>query len=274
MRIGCHLSIVPRFACAVDKAVSLGCDTLQVFSGNPRSWKKKAFDPADAREFRRALKEAGIAPVYVHASYLVNLASASAAVRKKSRAAFFDELGRTHMLGARGYIIHMHGTEADEGLEHFIDAVRAGLRRVGRVRVILENTARTRSFETVERVARGGRSRRVTFCLDTAHAYGAGFDIAGARGLRELLRHVGETVGLDRIELVHANDTRVECGSGADRHENIGHGRIGLEGFARLCHSRALRGLPFILETPVRRPGDDRRNIQALRRAARMPLRR
>ena len=270
MRIGAHFSIVPRFSCAVEEAVSLGCNTLQIFPGNPRSWTKRPLDAAEAREFRRAARRAGVEPAYVHASYLINLASESAEVRRRSRSAFFDELERTRALGCRGYVIHIHGTETGGGMEFFASALSEGLRRSADVRVILENTAHTRSLEGMGRLMRRTRSRRVRLCLDTAHAYAAGFDISGKSGLRELLRQVDRTVGLERVDLVHANDTRVECGSGTDRHENIGEGRIGVRGFSLLCRSRALRALPFILETPARHPGDDRRNIQALRRAARI----
>ena len=274
MKVGCHLSIVPRFSTAVEEAASLGCETLQIFPGNPRSWKRRPLDPHEARAFKSAARRKGVRPVYVHASYLVNLASESAEVRRKSRAAFFDELERTRVLGARGYVIHVHGAETPKGVKRFVRALRDGLARVKSVKVVLENTARTRSFEALAAVMRGARSTRARLCLDTAHSYAAGFDLSRKRGLRVLLEHIEDTVGLDRLEMVHANDTRAELGSGVDRHWHIGRGRIGTRGFRMLCAARELKDLPFILETPRERKGDDKRNLGALRRAVRYGTRR
>jgi deoxyribonuclease IV len=279
VRVGVHTSIAGAVVNAVDRAHKIGCDTFQMFSANPRGWKTADPSPEDCERFREARKRYGLAPVAVHDNYLINLASADAVIREKSIAAFRRELERAAALGADYLIAHpgsaKGGTQA-QAMATVVESLRQAAKGVqlDGLTVLIENTAGQgaalgQSFEEVaEIVSEAARDLPMGACIDTAHCFEAGYAIHTAAGLQAALQELDSTVGIEKVRVIHANDSKTAFGSHADRHEHIGKGKIGIEAFRRIvCHPK-LRSIPFICETPVDRPGDDKRNLRMMRRLA------
>ena len=286
MRIGAHMSVAGGVANAVERAVLHGCETLQIFTQNSRQLLGKPLDPADVRTFRRRIDETGITPAVSHASYLINLATASPALRPPTLTAFIDELDRAHELGLLGVVIHpgvcTTGTE-DDGLRLIADAIRTAFKARPRRKtmVLLEHTAgqgRTLGYRFEHLAAiidHLNGSLRVGVCLDTCHLVASGHDIVSDRGYRDTFAAFDRIVGLDRLRVFHGNDSKRPCGSRVDRHEHIGEGCLGRGTFRRLLHDRRFTHLPILIETEketsVTKPGAiavdryDMRNLDTLR---------
>jgi deoxyribonuclease-4 len=290
MRIGAHMSVAGGVANAVERAVLHGCESLQIFTKNSRQLLGRPLDAGDVRQFRRRIDETGITPVVSHASYLINLATASPALRPPTVAAFIDELDRAHALGLLGVVIHpgvcTTGTE-EEGLGLIADAIRTAFaaRPRRRTMVLLEHTAgqgRTLGYRfehLKDIITRVNGSPRVGVCLDTCHLVASGYDIVSEAGYRATFAEFNRLVGFDRLKVFHGNDSKRPCGSRVDRHEHIGQGCLGLETFRRLLHDRRFRHLPILIETEkaasVTKPNAieldryDMQNLETLRRLRR-----
>jgi deoxyribonuclease IV len=260
LRIGAHMSIAGGIAKAVDRAVVHGCEALQIFAKNANQWRGKPLDRADVNAFRTRIEQTGIHPVVSHASYLINLATTFPVLREQSIAAFVDELDRADALGLLGVVIHpgtcTAGTE-DEALRLIADAIKRAFRarRRRRTMVILEHTAgqgRTlgHRFEHLATIIEHlGGSERIGVCLDTCHLLASGYDIVSQSGYRDTFNAFDRIVGIGRLKVFHANDSKRPCGSRVDRHEHIGRGCLGEEPFRRLLHDVRFRGLPMLIET-------------------------
>jgi deoxyribonuclease IV len=260
MLIGAHMSVAGGVANAVERAVVHGCEALQIFSKNARQLRSKPLDASDVRAFRRGVDATGITPVVSHASYLINLATASPTLREPTLAAFLDELDRAHALGLLGVVIHpgvcTTGPE-DKGLRLIADAIRGALKARPRRKtmVLLEHTAgqgRTlgHRFEHLAAIIRDvDGSPRVGVCLDTCHLVASGYDIVSEEGYRETFKTFDRLVGIDRLKVFHGNDSKKPRGSRVDRHEHIGQGCLGLEPFRRLLHDERFDHLPILIET-------------------------
>ena len=258
--IGAHMSVAGGVSKAVDRAVVHGCEALQIFSKNANQWRARPLDSAEIRRFRRRLDETGIGPVVSHASYLINLATASPGLREQSIEAFIDELDRAHALGLLGVVIHpgtcTSGTE-DEALALVADAVRAAFRARPRRRtlVLFEHTAgqgRTIGYRFEHLAAiieRLDGSPRVGVCLDTCHLVASGYDLVSPEGHDVTFHAFDRLVGFDRLRVVHANDSKRPCGSRIDRHAHVGEGCLGLDPFRRLLHDPRFARVPFLIET-------------------------
>lgn len=286
LRIGAHMSIAGGVSKAIDRAFVHGCEALQIFTKNANQWRATPLDRSEVRRFRRRLDETGIAPVVSHASYLINLATTIAVLRERSIAAFIDELDRAEALGLLGVVIHpgtcTAGTER-RALWLIADAIRTAIKPRPRRKamVLLEHTAgqgRTLGyrFEQVAAIIEhAGGSERIGVCLDTCHLVAAGYDIVSATGYSETFKAFDQVVGIDRLKLFHANDSKKPCGSRVDRHEHIGQGCLGFEPFRRLLHDRRFAGLPILIETEKSRRSEktgaivpdplDLRNLETLR---------
>ena len=275
---GIHLSIGKGFAAAAREAADLGCGCLQVFVGSPRTWSKRKITEEEAAAFRDAAAEGGIAPVVAHATYLINPASADTDLYRRSVAALVDEVERCALLGVRYYVIHP-GNPLDAPRPAAIRRVARALDRAERaagaaVTVCLECTAGTgrnlgAAFGELAEIRDAARDPdAVGLCIDTCHMLAAGYEVASARGLRAGLDELEETFGLAGLKVIHANDSQHPLGSHKDRHEHIGRGEIGEAGFKRILKEPRLRERPFILETPQKKPGDKKRNLDALYRLA------
>ena len=279
MRIGIHTSSSPRLQNAALKALELGANCFQIFSASPRMWRAAPPPPAEVAELKRLRAEHDLAPLVIHDSYLINLASADAAIRAKSIAAFRAELERAFLAGAEYLVIHP-GSHKDRTLEEGLEAIAAALAEASArlepppdFMLLLENTAGGGSTigRTLEELAhlRSLAAPRVPYpigyCLDTCHLYASGFDVASEAGLRAAVKQAEASLGLSHIPVIHANDSRGALGSRLDRHANIGEGHIGLDGFRRILNHPKLRAKAFVLETPIDEPGGDLKNVNTLK---------
>jgi len=281
-RIGIHTTIAGDIARSLDIAHRLGCNALQIFTTSPRMWPRPGrtrIADADAARFISRRAELGLGPVAVHANYLINLAATEPVARVRTIQVFRDEIVRAMSIGADFLIVHP-GSARDgdmkRGAELVADALRQSARglKLGNFRILVENTAGMGNsigsrFEELAAILAGARELDLGVCLDTAHLFAAGFPIHMAEGLEQTLAHVDRTIGLDRVMVLHINDSRTAHGSRVDRHEHVGQGKIGAEAMARvlrhpLLSPQRVAGRAFLLETPIDAPGDDRRNIAAV----------
>ncbi len=274
IRVGCHLSIAGGFSRAARSAAALGCETLQMFSRSPRGGKAKPLDSKDVEGFRRITLDHDIAPQVVHVPYYLNMASEALDAQQYTQDILVDEMCRAQELGASYVITHLgHGADDDA----YVRVLRMLERVVEqaaccRVELLLENAAGQGSemgwsFEQIGFVFNEcALDQRLGFCLDTCHAFAAGYDLATADGFRRTLQQVEKHIGLERLKIIHANDAKEPLGSRKDRHEHIGEGHIGEEGFRRLLTARELSTVSAVLETPQTTSEANMRNLQALKR--------
>ena len=278
--LGAHHSIAGGTPLAVERGLATGCRVLQIFVKNNSRWIGKPIEEPEARQFRRAVRTAGLAHVAAHASYLINLASPLDGLRSQSVEALADEMRRCQRLGIRDLVFHpgSHGGEGETaGVARIAAAIDEALERseTSRVRLLLETaagqgTAVGYRFEHLRDILGASRHRRrVGVCFDTCHVHAAGYDIVTSEGYAATIDALDRTVGLARLHVVHVNDSKKPRGSRVDRHEHIGRGAIGKAGFANLMTDPRLAPIPKFLETP--KDPDfrfDRRNLAALRRLA------
>jgi len=279
VRVGCHVSIAGSIDLAVGRARDAGCDTFQIFSRNPRGWKAKDLDADSADAFRAALHASGIGPVVDHMPYLPNLASPDEEIYGKSVAALTGELRRCALLGIPYLVTHLghhRGAGTEAGQARVIAAVNRALADAGTdsVMLLLENTAGEKNSvgTTVADLCRilGGieAEGRVGICFDTCHAFAAGYDLRTAEGVDVVFGELDDRLGLSHLRVIHLNDCKGALGSGLDRHEHIGLGSIGEEGFRHILRHPTVRSLPLICETPVDGRRDDGGNIAKVRELA------
>ena len=275
LKLGVHVSISGTKDQAADRAKELGCQTFQMFTRNPRGWKFKKLDKGEAKEFKRKVELFGFTPVVSHMPYLPNLSSPKKLIYSKSVKSLMAELDRCATLGIPYVVTHLGshlGKGVDVGLEQIVTAVNQALsKNESDVMLLLENTAGTKnsmgsSFEEMRRILdRIERKDRVGVCFDTAHGFAAGYDLRTAQGVNSTIERFDSTLQLNLLKVIHLNDSKGDLGSGRDRHEHIGLGSIGEEGFRALFHHDAVRDLPFIMETPIDTRRDDVGNIRKVR---------
>lgn len=282
MRVGAHVSISGSLDSAIDRAVEVGADCIQIFGSSPQSWQSFIFPLEQVDQFQRKREEAGIDPVYLHSIYLINLASSNPYILGKSIGSLVQYLKFGRVLGAEGVIFHVgshRGRGFDEVAGQVVEAITQILSRAGdsaeQEKLIIENSAGAggiigASFKEIGFLVKAVNSPRVAVCFDTAHAFESGYDVRTKKGLDGALKEFDREIGLERLVVVHANDSKTPLGSHKDRHENIGEGEIGLEGFRRIVNHPDLADLPFIIETPGFGDGrGDRENIEVLRSLSR-----
>lgn len=274
LTIGCHLSIAKGYRAIAEEAVSLGANTFQFFTRNPRGGKAKAIDPADVASFRAYAAEQGIERILAHAPYTLNPASATEKTRDFARMALAEDLAR--MENTPGQLYNMHpGSHVGQGVDVGIDLIAAALDEALRseqtTTLLLETMAGKGSeiggrFEELAAIIeRVGLRDKMGVCLDTCHVWDAGYDIAG--DLDDVLREFDQVIGLDRLRAIHLNDSLNPCGARKDRHARIGEGFIGFEALSAVTRHPLLRDLPFYLETPQEEPSGYADEIARLRAA-------
>ena len=260
--LGCHLSTSSGFLAMGRTAASIGADTFQFFTRNPRSGRAKALDAADMEALRRFLPENGFGKIVAHAPYTVNLCSASEEIRAFSREMVADDLERMELLPGNYYNFHpgSHGGQGREtGISQIADALNAILRPRQQTMVLLETMAGKGSeiggrFEDLREILdQCVLQDKLGICLDTCHVYDGGYDLVG--GLDDVLLEFDRVIGLSRLKAIHLNDSKNPFFSHKDRHEKLGQGSLGLETFCRIVENPLLQGLPMILETPNLLPG-------------------
>jgi len=282
-RFGAHLSIAGGVDRAADRAVEIGADCLQLFLKSPSQWRFAPLADAEVQRFRDAAHGAALAPLVGHASYLVNLASPDPQLLERSRRGLLEEWDRTERLGLVGLVVHpgAHmGSGEAAGLEQIVRSLEwLHAQRPEHVsRLLLETTAGAGTvlagrFEHLGHLVRECETgHRLGIAIDTCHLWAAGYDLRTRAAVDETLGQLDAAVGLRRLAVVHANDAKGERGSGLDRHEHIGRGKLGREAFRALVHHPALAALPFILETPKKDASGrhmDPVNLRTLRQLAR-----
>jgi len=284
LRIGIHASVNGGYQQALESARKLGCNAVQIFSASPRMWAggPARIPEADAASFRARREELQLGPLVVHANYLINLAATQPMLRTRSIQAFQDELVRAIALGADFLVVHPGArgeARMEAAISTIVDSVKQAVRRVqlGNLRILIENTAGMGSavgsrLEEISAIVRGLSSIGAGACLDTAHLFAAGYNIATESGLEAAISQIEQTIGLEKVYVWHVNDSKIALGGKVDRHQHIGHGKIKAAAFARILRHPKLgaspaTGLPgraFLLETPIDEPGDDRRNVATL----------
>ncbi len=277
-RIGVHLGTAGGTWTAVERAVAAGANTFQIFSSSPRMWRAAPVKPEDAAKMRELRATHNIAPVSIHASYLINLCSQTESVRVNGIAAFRGEVERALALGAEYLVLHpgsWKGLTRDEGLRLAVQSIERSIDGLAwhdhNFTILIENTAGAEfslggSLEQVaELVARLKPCAPVAVCLDTCHLHVAGYDIVTPEGYADTAALIASTVGCEAVRVWHCNDAKAVRGSKLDRHQHIGEGTIGAAAFQRLLRDRRFHHAAFIAETPVDTPGDEARNVAILR---------
>jgi deoxyribonuclease IV len=278
-RIGIHTSSAGGVQNAAERAFRLGCNTLQIFSSSPRQWAPSKLSRPQCDEMMRRREQYDLKPVAIHVNYLVNLASTTPLFLKKSIEAFRGEVERALALCADYLVLHpgsFRGADREAGLIQTSAAIAAATQGLdlakGNLTILIENTAGAEyslggSFEQVAEVLERLRGIvPIAACIDTCHTHVAGYDIVSEEGFRQTLEQLDQTIGLKNVRVWHCNDAKAARGSRLDRHQQIGKGSIGLDPFRRLLNDPRLAHAAFIAETPIDKPGDDRRNIAALKR--------
>lgn len=261
------------------KAGELGANTFQIFSSSPRMWRYSPVDPQQVRLLQRARERFDLDPLVIHASYLINLGSSDAALQAKSVEAFRTEIERAIAIGANYLVVHPGNYKGCSCVEEGISAVVNGLTQAAKglksktFEILLENTVgagcsiggKLQEIAAIGHLASKNIAIPVRYCIDTCHCFCSGYNIATEEGLRDTVRTIDKLLGIDNVRVIHTNDSKTRFDSHVDRHENIGEGHIGIEGFRRVLNHPKLRGKAFILETPVDAEGDDRRNLETLK---------
>ncbi|MBI3990828.1 MAG: deoxyribonuclease IV [Candidatus Omnitrophica bacterium] len=275
LRLGVHVSIAGKIYEAVNRAEALGCNTMQIFSRNPRGWQVSALAEEDARKFRKLRREKGVKPCFIHIPYLINLTTPDEKLWQKSIRAYIDDIKRADALGAEYFVTHLgshKGKGEDFGVKRFSSAINAILTEAKpALTLLLETTSgagdslggRLENLSGI--ISRIKETNKIGVCLDTCHLYAAGYNIADKKGLDETLSKIDREIGLKRVKLIHLNDSRGEINSKLDRHEHIGKGKIGLKGFRFIINHPGLRNVPFILETPKNGPECDPMNLKIVK---------
>jgi len=277
MRIGAQVPMAGGPLAALSWALETGCETMQIFAKSPRRWAGPVQDPAVAEAFVAACRAAELGPVFTHTSYLINMGSEDPFLWERSAAALADELVRAAMLGATGTVVHLGRRFSDDDGESIARVTACAVhasRMAGEppVRLLLENSAGAgRQFGVTIRemgsVLASVRAAGVdaALCFDTCHGFAGGIDVRGDRGWRDALDELESICGPGAIELVHANDCRGELGSHKDRHEWVGDGFLGAQGFGAMFGQAGLSGAAVIVEMPGDGPEKDAVNVSRLK---------
>ncbi len=277
-RIGIHTSTAGGVETAAERAYRLGCNTFQIFSSSPRQWKPYALAASQCEVMNTLRRQYDLKPLVVHANYLLHLAGGNPDFYDKTISAFRGEVERALALCAEYLVVHpgsFRGASREEGLARAANAIGRATEGLhlerGGLTVLIENTAGAEfslggSFEQVAALVRVLRDIvPVAACIDTCHTHVSGYDITSEQGYEATLRQIDETIGLTNIPVWHCNDAKAAFGSHLDRHQHIGKGSMGLEPFRRLLNDPRLKHCAFIAETPIDEPGDDQRNVDALK---------
>lgn len=276
MKIGAHVSTAGGPATCFDRAENIGAEAAQIFLTPPQQWRSSKFDEAQIQAFRERKAASTVSSVFVHGVYLINLATDDEANLNRGIGSLKSALTSCSQLDIEGVIFHL-GSHKGQGLDAvFAQICRACTEVLENTPddslLILENSAGAggnigSQFADLGRIIREVGNPRVKVCLDTQHAFAAGYDLSSAEGLELTMSEFEEEVGFEQLVAVHANDSKVALGAGRDRHENIGEGHIGVDGFRRILHHRGFTDVPFLLEVPGfgEAKGPDKPNVDLLK---------
>ncbi|MEM0029331.1 MAG: deoxyribonuclease IV [Candidatus Nitrosocaldus sp.] len=278
VRLGVHVSISGSIDRAVDNALSIGCNAFQIFTRNPRGWVAKPLAEEDAKRFKVKLDSSGISSeaVFAHMPYLPNLASPKQEIYSKSLAVLIEEVRRCSMLAIKMLVIHLGsymGSSKEQGMRSIVNACNEALEESKDVTILLENMAGQRNsigarIDELGKLFNMLNGKRVGVCIDTCHLFAAGYELRSKDALVKVIEELDKHIGLKNVRLLHLNDSKHALGSNADRHEHIGLGYIGEQGFRSILAQEEFRCIPWILETPVDSRRDDAGNIRKVKELA------
>jgi deoxyribonuclease-4 len=278
-RLGVHTSIAGGLHLSLERAKALRCNTVQIFSHNPRGWAVKTISEEDVAVFKLLRQRFNISPLYIHTSYLINMASRDNILRKKSIDLFVIEMDRASAIGADYVILHAGSASGDDrhiARERAISALNE-VALIGRWKagLLIENTAGERgdissTIKDLSEILAGVRTLISGVCIDTCHAFAAGYNIRDDVGIQKISSEIRKYIGIDKVKLIHLNDSKCNVGSGIDRHEHIGLGKIGTTGLRQFINFMSFKDIPLILETPKKKESDDPRNLRKVRRMIRL----
>ena len=274
-RLGVHTSIAGGVHLSLERARELGCSTMQIFSHNPRQWLTSEIPQDSIGKFKQLRSDYDINPVFIHSSYLINLAALDNSLLEKSSRLLAKEIDLADSLGADYVVLHTGSASLDKEDNARIRAIQA-LERISKERkwkakLLLENTAGEKGdissrirdlayiMDSVNKGLIGG------LCIDTCHAFAAGYNLSENDGLAEFVKELETHASIDAVKVIHLNDSKKDSNSRVDRHEHIGEGRIGKEGLKKFVNHPAFKSIPLILETPKKSEDDDVRNLRAVR---------
>ncbi|MCX5922782.1 MAG: deoxyribonuclease IV [Candidatus Dependentiae bacterium] len=273
--LGAHVSIAGGFEKAIEHGESINCTAIQIFTKSNRQWAAKAITPEEASRFIDAKKQSFIQSVSAHATYLINLGSPDSATQKKSITAVTDELDRCHMLDIPFLILHPGASlssSEEDCLQRITDNLNEAMSKAtGNTMVLLENMAGQGSvigykFEHLAFIRKNSDFKsKVGVCFDTCHAFAAGYDFSTPKSYETMWQEFDATIGLSHLKVIHINDSKKECDSKVDRHEDIGKGKLGLEPFRMLFNDPQWFNIPKILETPADDLKDYVRNMESIK---------
>jgi deoxyribonuclease-4 len=267
-KLGFHVSIGGSIDKSIDNALDLGCSAFQIFTRSPRQWKTKDIPVDDTTLFIKKLEDSPISfdSVVVHMPYLPNLSAPKSEMYTKSVEVLKEELIRCNLLKIPNLVIHLGshlGKGPKNGIAQLTNACNIALNdfrdsnsKKNNVKILLENSAGQKnsvgsSIEEISEILDGLKDDDFGLCLDTCHAFGAGYDITNESGVIHLMDLISNKIGINRLRVIHLNDSKGQLGSNLDRHYHLGIGKIGENAFKFLLNSKALRHIPFIMETPI-----------------------
>jgi deoxyribonuclease-4 len=277
LMIGFHVSIAGGIYESVNNALKIGCTAFQIFTRNPRGWAEKVLNDGDVKIFKAQVNDSGIRPeaVAVHMPYLPNLSAPMSELHTKSVNSLASELRRSARLGIPNLVVHL-GSHMGAGLERGIDSLVNSINialdqfrsndKKGGVTILLENSAGHKNsvgsrLEEISIILDRLSSKHIGVCIDTCHAFAAGYDLRTTEMVSTFEDKLDTTIGLNKIRLLHLNDSKKPLGANADRHEHIGLGEIGSKGVAAILQNKKLNNRPIIMETPKDSVRDDKANL-------------
>ena len=281
MLVGAHVSIAGGLSNAVERGVERESDAIQIFHQSSRAWRPNRYSDDDVAEFRQALAVSRIETVTIHAVYLINCASGEDEVRAKSLQALKNALTLGDRIGAAGVVLHpgsQKGRDYDESMAAVGEALREALAETDRCPILLEDTAGAtgtlgRDFDELARlVDLGGGSKRLGLCLDCCHLLASGFEVRRRDALAAVVDELDSKIGLDRLQALHINDSKMPLGSNRDRHATLGDGEIGARGLRVFLSEPRFEGLPALLETGPEGGGPDLAQVRLAKRLRREGL--
>jgi len=275
IRFGIHASLRHGFQSAIEQALANACESMQIFTKSPRVWNSKKYSEKEISDFRKNLQQSKLSPLVVHTFYLQNLATSNEELYKKSFDAFEKDLLLADEIGAKYYVIHpgsySEGSSLNAGIEKITTSINKiySSHNIATV-LLLENLAGEgrkigSNFKELSKIIKNVKEKsKIAVCFDTAHAFGAGYDLSDPKKIDLMLSDFDKTVGLEKLKVIHFNDSKMPLGSKKDRHEHLGFGLIGEKGLKHFVKSVKTVADAGIIETPKEPDGSDKVNLEKL----------
>jgi deoxyribonuclease-4 len=273
MKIGAHVSMAKSLDLAIDRAVRLGVDCIQIHGQSPRTWRKSRFSKQQIEFFNQKAKKHNISPIFIHGIYLVNLATPDKKLLKRSIDSLIHFLNLASKINAKGVIFHLGSgpkTKTHDPLDQAIRAMKRILAKANKrpyliPEFIVKTGNRIGDLDDLKTIKQRINSKRIRFCLDICHLFSSGYGLNG-KALEQTIKEIDQKIGLKNVVAIHANDSKGGFGSRIDRHENLGQGKIGKKVLAEFVNHPSLKDLPFIIETPgFFGEGSDQKNVAILK---------